>query len=68
MQKSKVTKRKKPGPPATGVRPMIGLRLAVDVTAKIDAYAHKHGLHTRSDAIRHMIDKCLAGCPNQAEA
>jgi hypothetical protein len=47
---------------------MIGLRLAVDVTAKVDAYAAKHGHLTRSDAIRHMIDKCLAGCPNQAEA
>jgi metal-responsive CopG/Arc/MetJ family transcriptional regulator len=47
---------------------MIGLRLAVDVTAKVDAYAAKHGHLTRSDAIRHMIDKCLVGCPDHAEA
>jgi metal-responsive CopG/Arc/MetJ family transcriptional regulator len=39
---------------------MIGLRLADEVTVKVDEWADRHGIPTRSEAIRRMIDKVLA--------
>jgi hypothetical protein len=60
-------KKRKGGAPATGKRPMIGLRLADEVTVKIDEWADKHGIPTRSEAIRRMIDKVLEQrCGEQA--
>jgi len=42
----------------TGVRPMIGLRLSNDETARVDAWCERHGMN-RSDAIRAMIREVL---------
>jgi len=39
---------------------MIGLRIPEEVTIKVDEWAEKHGIPTRSGAIRWMIDKVLA--------
>jgi metal-responsive CopG/Arc/MetJ family transcriptional regulator len=44
---------------------MIGLRLDPLVTAKVDAYAEKHHLHTRSDAVRVLLERALA-CEEKA--
>jgi hypothetical protein len=62
MAKSKVTKRKKPGPPPTGQTPVIGLRLKPEIATQIDEWAGKHGIANRSDAIRKMIDNALKSC------
>lgn len=58
----KVTKRKR-GRPATGRTPMVGLRLSPGITSQIDAFASKKGYETRSEAIRHLLERALA-CPN----
>jgi len=46
-------------PVTTGSTPMIGLRLARDWVARVDAYAAKREVH-RSDAIRMLLEKALA--------
>jgi predicted DNA binding CopG/RHH family protein len=51
-------KQKKRGRPATGVRPMVGLRLSNVDIERVDRWATQHGI-TRSDAIRILIDKAL---------
>jgi hypothetical protein len=53
-------KKKKRGRPATGVRPMIGLRLSEPETAKLDRWAKVNGHRTRSDAIRALIERATA--------
>jgi hypothetical protein len=58
MDRSISAKQKKRGRPATGVRPMIGLRLSKADIARLDRWAGQHGL-TRSDAIRTLIDHAL---------
>ena len=55
-----MTKRKRGRPVAGGKTPMVGLRLNPVVTSKVDAYAEKHGHHTRSDAIRELLERALA--------
>ena len=61
MARSIYAKQKKRGRgrPATGVRPMIGLRLDDETTAKIDQWAAKQEL-SRSEAIRRLIEQALA--------
>ena len=51
-------KQKKRGRPATGVRPMIGLRLSKPDIARVDRWASQHDV-TRSDAIRTLINLAL---------
>jgi len=63
MKRSKVTKRKGPGRPATGKTPMVGLRLSPGITSKLDAFAEKKGYDTRSEAMRYLLERALA-CPN----
>jgi len=58
-------RRRKGGAPKTGVTPLIAVRLKPEVTIKVDDWADRHGIATRSDAIRRLIDKALA-CPESA--
>jgi hypothetical protein len=51
-------KKRRRGRPPTGVRPMIGLRLSADETARVDGWGERHGMN-RSDAIRAMIRDVL---------
>ena len=62
MRRSISVKRKKRGPgrPATGVRPMIGLRLSDDEIARLDRWAKAQGHRDRSTAIRALIKSGLA--------
>lgn len=58
MKRSISAKQKKRGRPATGVRPMIGLRLSATDIARVDSWAAAHGL-SRSEAIRLLIERGL---------
>jgi hypothetical protein len=60
MKKSLSAKQKRPGRPATGVTPMIGLRLPAKVTRQVDQWAEINGV-TRSEAIRSLIEQALSG-------
>jgi len=62
MKRSKSAKQKKRGPgrPATGVRPMIGLRLSDNEIARLDRWAKAQGHPDRSSAIRALIESGLA--------
>jgi metal-responsive CopG/Arc/MetJ family transcriptional regulator len=35
------------------------MRLSDEVAARIDAYAERHGIRTRSEAIRRLVDEAL---------
>jgi metal-responsive CopG/Arc/MetJ family transcriptional regulator len=54
-------KKRRPGRPVTGVRPMIGLRLSDDEIERLDKWAKANGHKDRSTAIRAMIDAVLRG-------
>jgi len=56
MAKSIPVNVKRRGRPATGQNPVSAVRLPTDLTAKIDAWAEKHGSHTRSEAIRRLVE------------
>ena len=58
MKKSISAKQKKRGRPATGVRPMIGLRLSEADIERVDRWAADKGM-TRSRAIRALIEQGL---------
>jgi predicted DNA binding CopG/RHH family protein len=58
MKRSISAKQKKRGRPATGVRPMIGLRLSEDDIERVDRWAKERGM-SRSDAIRALIEQGL---------
>ena len=60
MKKSVSAKQKRRGRPATGVTPMIGLRLPAKVTTQVDRWAEINGV-TRSQAIRSLIEQALSG-------
>jgi hypothetical protein len=62
MKKSTISakqKQRRPGRPATGVDPMIGLRAGKKLTAAIDHWAKANGL-TRSEAIRQLVERALS--------
>jgi Arc/MetJ-type ribon-helix-helix transcriptional regulator len=61
MTKSIAVKPKKRGRPATGKDPLVGIRIAPELTAKIDEWAQRNAFESRSEAIRHMIELVLAG-------
>jgi hypothetical protein len=68
MAKSgKVVPKRGPGRPATGRDPLTALRLSVEVTAAIDAWAHKAGT-SRSGAIRQWIEAGLKRRPKEARS
>jgi hypothetical protein len=61
MKKSTISakqKKQRPGRPATGVDPMIGLRAGKELTAAIDAWAKANSV-SRSEAIRRLVEKGL---------
>ncbi len=58
MAKSISVKQKKRGRPATGVRPIIGLRLSVSDIARVDRWAAEHKV-SRSEAVRLLIERGL---------
>ena len=58
MAKSISVIQKKRGRPATGVDPMLSLRLPAERIEAIDAWAEKEGV-SRSEAIRLLIDRGL---------
>src|SRR5262245_50623417 len=62
MPKSIAAKHKRLGRPATGHDTIIGLRLASELTKKVDAWAAAHKT-TRSDAIRQFIKIALNKSP-----
>jgi metal-responsive CopG/Arc/MetJ family transcriptional regulator len=35
------------------------MRLPDEVAARVDAYAERHGIRTRSEAIRRLVDEAL---------
>jgi hypothetical protein len=51
-------KKRRPGRPATGRNPMIGLRLSKEHTARLDKWAKANG-YTRSEAIRVLIGRAV---------
>ena len=61
MAKSKSVIRKKRGRPATGHDPISAVRLPAGLTAAIDKWATKTGAHSRSEAIRRLLERALAG-------
>jgi len=53
-------KRKKRGRPATGVDPLVGVRIPKETIAEIDAWARSNDT-TRSEAIRRLVERGLKG-------
>ncbi len=51
-------KPKKRGRPATGKNPLVGVRMAPELTKAVDAWAAKNE-HTRASAIRHFVEQGL---------
>jgi hypothetical protein len=58
MAKSITVKRKKRGRPATGVDPLVGVRLPPKMLEQIDGLAAAQAT-TRSEAIRELLQKAL---------
>jgi metal-responsive CopG/Arc/MetJ family transcriptional regulator len=53
-------KNRKRGRPATGKDPMIGLRAPPTLIKKIDGWATTNNVASRSDAIRHLLERGLS--------
>ncbi|MPZ40395.1 MAG: ribbon-helix-helix protein, CopG family [Rhizobiales bacterium] len=53
-------KKRRPGRPKTGIRPMIGLRLSEAEVERVDQWAEHNGHRDRSTAIRAMIETALS--------
>jgi Ribbon-helix-helix protein, copG family len=58
MTKSISVKQKKRGRPATGIRPIIGLRLSETEIARVDRWAGEQKV-SRSEAVRLLIERGL---------
>jgi metal-responsive CopG/Arc/MetJ family transcriptional regulator len=56
MRKSITVKRKKRGRPATGVDPLVGVRLPPALIAALDAWAKQEQAGSRSEAIRRILE------------
>lgn len=61
MAKSILVNQNRRGRPPTGRDPVSAVRLPADLTAAIDVWATKNGSPSRSDAIRRLVEKALAG-------
>jgi hypothetical protein len=59
---TKVTKKKKPGRPATGTDPIIAARMPKPLIKEIDAWANGRGIK-RSDALRQLVELALSKSP-----
>jgi metal-responsive CopG/Arc/MetJ family transcriptional regulator len=53
--------RKKRGRPATGQDPVSAIRLSVELTEAIDRWAARNKAASRSEAIRELVERGLAG-------
>lgn len=51
-------RKRKPGRPATGTDPLVGVRMSPDIIKTVDAWAKKNE-HTRASAIRHFVEQGL---------
>lgn len=49
----------KVGRPATGVTPMVGVRLSDDLRQKVDDYAERNAI-SRAEAMRRLVEAALA--------
>ena len=58
MKRSISVKQKKRGRPATGIRPIVGLRLVGGDIVRVDRWAAEHSVN-RSEAIRLLIERGL---------
>ena len=58
MKRSISVKQKKRGRPATGIRPIVGIRLSDIDIVRVDRWAAEHKVN-RSEAIRLLIDRGL---------
>lgn len=58
MRRSISVKQKKRGRPATGVRPIVGIRLSDADIVRVDRWAVEHEVN-RSEAIRLLIERGL---------
>jgi Arc/MetJ-type ribon-helix-helix transcriptional regulator len=56
MGKSIAVKQKKRGRPATGHDPFVGIRLPEALLEAIKGWSDKHGVNTRSEAIRRLVE------------
>ena len=56
MRKSISVKHKKPGRPATGHDPFVGIRLPESLLEEIAEWSDKHEAASRSDAIRRLVE------------
>jgi hypothetical protein len=61
MAKSITVRRKKRGRPATGVDPLVAVRLPPELIKAIDEWAKQSGERSRSHAIRALIERGLKG-------
>jgi hypothetical protein len=55
MRKSISVKQKKRGRPATGQAPFVGVRLTLELIARVEAWGAEEGL-SRSEAIRRLVE------------
>jgi hypothetical protein len=67
IPKSQAKKRRGPGRPATGKDPLVALRLPPATIKTIDDWAAQNGVASRSQAMRVLIEKGLAGTPVRLE-
>jgi Arc/MetJ-type ribon-helix-helix transcriptional regulator len=58
MDKSISVKRKKRGRPATGVDPLVGIRLPPEMIRQLDELAAAQASN-RSEVIRHLLEQAL---------
>jgi len=58
-------KKRKRGPPPTGVTPTVTLRIPAQVIAAIDDWGRKSGTQSRTETLRILIDIGLATKPTK---
>lgn len=58
--KPKAKGKRRPGRPATGVDPVMSLRLPAELVARINACVDAELFDSRSDAIRELLERGLA--------
>ena len=51
-------RKRRPGRPATGTDPLVGVRMSPEIIKALDAWA-KRNSHSRASAIRHFVEAGL---------
>lgn len=69
MKPEEITKDQKRGRgrPATGRDPMVSSRIPAEIVAEVDRWAEENET-TRSDAIRQLVERALAGKPGRVSS